>query len=652
MAPKLATLPNTASGADIAAMLERDGACIVDRLFPVELVDKLLAESKPYIDRTGMGGDRFAGFQTQRTGGLVARTKSASSFVAHPLILDTLDLTLGPYCQRYQLHLTQLIVIHPGQGAQLLHRDRQVWGNYLRQIEPETNLMIAMTDFSQQNGATRVVPGSHKWEWEREAKEEEIGYAEMKKGSVLFYSGSVIHSGGKNESNMIRIGLNVDYSVGWIRSEENQILSCPPEYAKNLEPTVQELIGYTMFSYTGGYFSFPDPKKAPLLPKSALRTGVFEDTLPPEFVLGRRPLPNKRITPNALAGQNKANPIPVDIKEPAFGQEAKLQTLPNTATREQVKAALDRDGAVIVANAMPESMVKQLLSEMDPYLNQSGSGADQFAGFKTRRTGAVVARSPAARDFVRHPAVLGACSDVLLPSCRKFQLHLTQLIAIGPGEKAQQLHRDRHVWDDYLPRDIEPELNVLWALTPYYRANGATRVVPGSHKWAFDRVPKPHEIGYAEMPLGSVLIYTGSVLHSGGANTTKDQVRIAMNVDYSLGWLKQEENQVSPTGAVGVVRADPDRSLLGNQYLSCPPEIAKDLPQDLTDLIGYTMADYVLGYYSLPDPFSGPQLSGSHLGSDTVPPEVALGRLPQVSAKKIASERVGSNAYGEKEAKL
>jgi ectoine hydroxylase-related dioxygenase (phytanoyl-CoA dioxygenase family) len=80
-------------------------------------------------------------------------------------------------------------------------------------------------------------------DWDRAPTDDEIAYAEMKKGSLLFYSGSVIHSGGQNETDKPRIGFNIDYSLGWLRMEENQFLSCPPEYAKKLAPEVQELIG-------------------------------------------------------------------------------------------------------------------------------------------------------------------------------------------------------------------------------------------------------------------------------------------------------------------------------------------------------------------------------------------------------------------------
>ncbi len=141
--------------------------------------------------------------------------------------------------------------------------------------------MWALTDFTKENGATRVVPGSQDWEYERRAKEEEIGYAEMPRGSVLIYSGSVIHGGGENISDMNRMGINITYSLAWLRQEENQFLSCPPDVARDFEPELQELLGYTMGSVACGYYS-------QLLPP-----GEARELCPPEFAIGRKPRPGK-----------------------------------------------------------------------------------------------------------------------------------------------------------------------------------------------------------------------------------------------------------------------------------------------------------------------------------------------------------------------
>jgi ectoine hydroxylase-related dioxygenase (phytanoyl-CoA dioxygenase family) len=143
---------------------------------------------------------------------------------------------------------------------------------------------------------------------------------------------------------------------------------------------------------------------------------------------------------------------------------------------------------------------------------------------------------------------------------------------------------------------IEPQLNTIWALTEFTAANGATQVIPGSQAWSDDRKAEPAEIARAEMRRGSVLIYTGTVFHGGGANVS-DADRWGLNITYSLGWLRQEENM----------------------YLSCPPEVARTLEPELAAMVGYAMSNYALGYYTPPLPAGA--------GPETVPPEWALGDM-------------------------
>jgi len=158
------------------------------------------------------------------------------------------------------------------------------------------------------------------------------------------------------------------------------------------------------------------------------------------------------------------------------------------------------------------------------------------------------------------------------------QLHFTSAVSIGPGETKQVLHRDRGIWGGYLPRQVEPLMSTIWAVTKFTKENGATQLVPGSHKWDKERKPDDTEIAYAEMNSGSVLLYTGSILHGGGANKTASEIRTGVFLHYALNWLRQEENQ----------------------YLSCPPSIAKELSTELRSLIGYSKGGYVLGFYSDP----------------------------------------------------
>ena len=271
----------------------------------------------------------------------------------------------------------------------------------------------------------------------------------------------------------------------------------------------------------------------------------------------------------------------------------KLTTLAPTTSIDEVMSVIRRDGAVIVRNLVSAQEADAVVAELKPYIDATANGRDSFTGFKTTRTGALVARSPLCRKLIMNPLIRAACDDFLLPNCERYQLHLGQVIRIMPGEVAQAIHRDRWAWGTYL-KGIEPQLNTIWALSDFSRENGATQVVPGSLEWPDDRRPTPDEITYAEMPRGSVLIYSGTVFHGGGANISNGD-RIGLNLTYTLGWLRQEENQ----------------------YLSCPPEIARTLEPDLQKLIGYAMGSYALGYYTPP--------LGPGEGPEVVPPEYALG---------------------------
>jgi ectoine hydroxylase-related dioxygenase (phytanoyl-CoA dioxygenase family) len=237
--------------------IRRDGAIIIRDVLTPEQSDMLHAELKPFVDATPPGVDDFAGQRTTRTGALVARSPMCRDIVMNPIIKAACDDFLLANCERYQLHLTQLIRIMPGQKAQAIHRDRWAWGTHLKDVEPQLNTIWAVTDFTKENGATQVVPGSTTWPDTRRAEPHEIGYAEMKRGSVLVYTGSVFHAGGANISNGDRMGLNITYALGWLRQEENQYLSCPPEIARTLDPALQAMIGYALGQYSLGYYTPP-----------------------------------------------------------------------------------------------------------------------------------------------------------------------------------------------------------------------------------------------------------------------------------------------------------------------------------------------------------------------------------------------------------
>lgn len=273
--PKLVTLSSDTAVDTLLEVIERDGAVIVEGLLDETSRQRFLEETGPYMEATRHGFDDFTGRSTTRTGALVARSRTCCDMILQPTVLAGAKQFLEPYCLRVQLHLSQIIRLKPGQGAQMIHRDRWAWGKYLKGIEPQFNTIWALTDFTEENGATRVVPGSVDWPDDRRAAPEEICQAVMKAGSVLLYTGSVFHGGGENRSSGDRIGVNLTYSLAWLRQEENQFLSCPPEIARDLPAELQDLLGYTIGSYALGYYTPPLPP------------GVGPECVGPEYAVGR-----------------------------------------------------------------------------------------------------------------------------------------------------------------------------------------------------------------------------------------------------------------------------------------------------------------------------------------------------------------------------
>jgi ectoine hydroxylase-related dioxygenase (phytanoyl-CoA dioxygenase family) len=247
--------------------------------------------------------------------------------------------------------------------------------------------------------------------------------------------------------------------------------------------------------------------------------------------------------------------------------------LPPSATEDETAAVLERDGTVIVDGVAPPAMMDRVRAELEPYLERTAPGRDDFAGRRTRRTGGLIARSVACRDLVMHPLVLGTVGRVLAHATT-FQLHLTQVIAVGPGEPAQRIHRDQWAYDFFpFPKGYEVQCNTIWAMTDFTPENGATRVVVGSHSHD-DRLELTEaDTEPATMAKGSVLFYTGSLYHGAGPNRSA-ATRYGINITYNVAWLRQEENQ----------------------YLSVPLEVARELPEDLLRVMGYAHGAYALGY--------------------------------------------------------
>ena len=267
-----ATLVRFAPDADpdaVCAAIERDGGVIVEGMFPPDVmqrvndeVDAAVAAADPHQEFFNPVLSAFHGPNTKQVAGIPGISRTfAVDVMCHPLYLALCDRILLPSCARYQLNLGHLLQRGPGADEQWLHRDEVVWSD-VPYPHPELQLasVIAFVDFTQDNGATRLVPGSHRWpdrdlpvieQMKAPIDPDQIAYAEMPAGSAVIYLGSTIHAGGANVTDIPRRGAHLSFTLGWLRTEENNYLSVPPAYAATLPRQAQELLGYAVHDSIG-----------------------------------------------------------------------------------------------------------------------------------------------------------------------------------------------------------------------------------------------------------------------------------------------------------------------------------------------------------------------------------------------------------------
>ena len=260
-APRMIYFDKDEATADkIMRALRRNGCCIVKNLVPARIIDKVMGELNPYLEKTPKGSGDFVGFHTRRTSGIVAKSPTAGEQLAmHPLVLEVVDKLLLDRCQHYHLSPTQIVSIGPGETLQPLHRDDAIYP-FKHPSKPSVVTTIwAMTDFTEENGATQCTPGSHKWDDKRVPKRHDVVQAVMPKGSCFFYDGAIYHGGAENYTREWRSGIILGYALGWLRQEENQFLVAPPEVAKKLPEKLQKLIGYQLHAPYLGWYEMNDP---------------------------------------------------------------------------------------------------------------------------------------------------------------------------------------------------------------------------------------------------------------------------------------------------------------------------------------------------------------------------------------------------------
>ena len=250
-----------------------------------------------------------------------------------------------------------------------------------------------------------------------------------------------------------------------------------------------------------------------------------------------------------------------------------IPTFTADAPANELAQALDETGCLVVTDLLDSAKRDRVREELGPLLESArvidaeNDDPTQFYPGRTRRVSALVAHSDTVGEMIMSEHSTQLCDRLLVRNSEfGYQLHVTAAVEVGPDAREQILHREEDSFTFFpLPR---PNLIVasMWAISDFRADNGATLLVPGSHKWDEARIPEDYEVVSAEMPAGSVLYWMGGTLHGAGANTSNDW-RYGVILTYSCGWLRQEENQ----------------------YLDVPVELAQTLSPELRDMIGYKM---------------------------------------------------------------
>ena len=238
----MTALPATATVDDVCVALERDSYAIVEGVLSPSEVEQKRADLIEVLRSTPTGRNDFEGFKTQRIYALFGKTRAFDGPATHPLILGVLDRVLG----HYQLSAPVGISIGPGETAQVLHCDDGVYPLPRPHAEVVVNTMWPLDDFTRENGATRIIAGSHAWTDRRPAETDTVVDAVMPAGSVMFFRGSAYHGGGANNTDRPRLGVILEYVSTWLRPQENHLLAVPRDVARTLPERLQELLGYNI----------------------------------------------------------------------------------------------------------------------------------------------------------------------------------------------------------------------------------------------------------------------------------------------------------------------------------------------------------------------------------------------------------------------
>jgi hypothetical protein len=302
MTTTLTSFGANASVTDIVATLKRDGGVIIRSLAPEQLMDGVYAQIEANVVAADFESNSELWPKGNKTIGALAAASPlfADRLLAHPKVLDVADAMLlpfvpmgpsarsaaktlsksgfssvaqndrgstqviykaaesgqGPNCNHYTIGASVMLELCGPRGKnQILHRENAIYQPFVEGLPnmPEfiMSAMWAGTDFTRENGATRLVPGSHHWPEERVAQEHEITEAVMPKGSVVLWLSRSLHGASTSTRAESRVGFFLSYIVDWVRQEENQYIAVSPEAAQQLSLPARQLLGFRSSPHLG-----------------------------------------------------------------------------------------------------------------------------------------------------------------------------------------------------------------------------------------------------------------------------------------------------------------------------------------------------------------------------------------------------------------
>ncbi|MEM7100086.1 MAG: phytanoyl-CoA dioxygenase family protein [Pseudomonadota bacterium] len=269
-----------------------------------------------------------------------------------------------------------------------------------------------------------------------------------------------------------------------------------------------------------------------------------------------------------------------------------LQRISAQSAVEEIVQIINKDGGVVVEGLFPVEVIEQLRSDIcaasedfTPGGATQGTGepGNAFVGANTIRFSSLGRVSNSFFDLLDNTVYAQVADAVLLPHCGSYWINTGQAMLIGPQSPAQPLHRDCYNWPNIAavnwPQGPELTLSAMIALDEVTEALGATRVIPGSHLWQdFTDCGSDEQTVPAEMSPGDALVYSGKLVHGGGANQTKDGWRLAMHLSFVLGWLVPEESSALDYSEEDLAcRSDRAKRLLGHSSYDPRPHFGGGL---------------------------------------------------------------------------